>query len=39
MGGRYDQISFERSVISLLLPQKSRGAPRVDDQRVLSAIL
>ena len=39
MGGRYDLTNFEWSVIAPLLPQKSRGVPRVDDRRVLSAIL
>ena len=38
MGGRYDLTNFEWSVIAPLLPQKSRGVPRVDDRRVLSAI-
>jgi len=39
MGGRYDLTNFEWSVIAPLLPRKSRGVPRVDDRRVLSAIL
>ena len=37
MGGRYDLTNFEWSVIAPLLPQKSRGVPRVDDRGVLSA--
>ncbi len=32
---RYDLTDFEWSVIEPLLPQKSRGVPRVDDRRVL----
>ena len=39
MGGRYDLTNFEWGVIAPLLPQKSLGVPRVDDRRVLSAIL
>ena len=39
MGGRYDLTNFEWSVIALLLPQKSRAVKRLDDRRVLSAIL
>ena len=39
MGGRYDLTNFEWGVIAPLLSQKSRGVPRVDDRRVLSAIL
>ena len=31
---RYDLTDFEWSVIEPLLPQKSRGVPRVDDRRV-----
>lgn len=37
--GRYDLTDFEWKVISPLLPQKSRGVKRVDDRRVISAIL
>jgi transposase len=36
---RYDLTDFEWSVIAPLLPQKSRGVKRVDDRRVISAIL
>jgi len=35
---RYDLTDFEWSVIEPLLPQKSRGVPRVDDRRVLNGI-
>ena len=36
--GRYDLTDFERGVIAPLLPNKSRGVPRVDDRRVLNGI-
>ena len=36
--GRYDLTDFEWSVIEPVLPQKSRGVPRVDDRRVLNGI-
>ena len=35
---RYDLTDFEWSVIEPLLPQKSRGVPRVDDRGVLNGI-
>jgi len=35
---RYDLTDFEWRVIGLPLPNKSRGAPRVDDRRVLNGI-
>ena len=35
---RYDLSDDEWKVIEPLLPQKSRGVPRVDDRRVLSGI-
>ena len=35
---RYDLIDFEWRVITPLLPNKPRGAPRVDDRRVLNGI-
>ncbi len=35
---RYDLTDFVWSVIEPLLPQKSRGVPRVDDRRVLNGI-
>ena len=35
---RHDLSDFEWSVIELLLPNKSRGVPRVDDRRVLNGI-
>ena len=35
---RYDLSDFEWENIEPLLPQKSRGVPRVDDRRVLSGI-
>ena len=35
---RFDLTDFEWSVIQPLLPQKSRGVPRVDDRRVLNGI-
>ena len=36
--GRYDLTDFEWDVIAPLLPNKSRGVPRVDDRRVLNGI-
>ena len=36
---RYDLIDFEWRVITPLLPNKPRGAPRVNDRRVLNGIL
>ena len=36
--GRYDLTDFEWGVIAPLLPNKSRGVPRVDDRRVLNGI-
>lgn len=36
---RYDLTDFEWRVIEPLLPNKQRGAPRVDDRRVLNGIL
>ena len=36
---RYDLTDFEWSVIEPLLPNKSRGVPRVDDRRVLNGIM
>lgn len=35
---RFDLTDYEWSVIQPLLPQKSRGVPRVDDRRVLNGI-
>jgi transposase len=35
---RYDMTNFEWCVIEPLLPNKPRGAPRVDDRRVLNGI-
>jgi transposase len=35
---RYDLTDFEWRVIALLLPNKARGVPRVDDRRVLNGI-
>lgn len=35
---RYDLSDFEWSVIKPVLPNKSRGVPRVDDRRVLNGI-
>ena len=35
---RFDLTDFEWSVIQPLLPNKSRGVPRVDDRRVLNGI-
>jgi transposase len=36
---RYDLTDFEWRVIEPLLPTKPRGAPRVNDRRVLNGIL
>lgn len=36
---RYELTDFEWSIIQPLLPNKPRGVPRVDDQRVLNGIL
>ena len=35
---RYDLTDFEWRMIEPLLPNKSRGVPRVDDRRVLNGI-
>ena len=35
---RYDLTDFERRAIEPLLPNKTRGVPRVDDRRVLNGI-
>jgi transposase len=35
---RYDLTDFEWCVIEPLLPNKTRGVPRVDDRRVLNGI-
>jgi len=35
---RYDLTDAEWSVIQPVLPQKSRGFPRVDDRRMLNGI-
>ena len=35
---RYELSDFEWSIIEPLLPNKSRGVPRVDDRRVLNGI-
>ena len=35
---RYDLSDFEWSVIKPVLPQNSRGVPRVDDRKVLNGI-
>ena len=35
---RYDLTEAEWSIIQPVLPQKSRGIPRVDDRRVLNGI-
>ena len=35
---RYEITDFEWSIIAPLLPDKPRGAPRVDDRRVLNGI-
>jgi transposase len=39
MGRRFDLSDFEWSIIKPLLPNKSRGVPRVDDRRVINGIL
>ena len=39
MRRRFDLTDFEWSVIEPLLPNKSRGVPRVDDRRVIDGIL
>ena len=39
MRRRFDLTDFEWSIIEPLLPQKSRGVPRVDDRRVINGIL
>ena len=36
---RYDMTDFEWSVIQPLLPNKPRGVPRIDGQRVLNGML
>lgn len=36
---RYELTDYEWSVIQPLLPNKSRGVPRVDDRRVINGIL
>jgi transposase len=35
---RYELTDFEWTAIKIMLPNKPRGVPRVDDRRVLSAI-
>jgi len=35
---RYEMSEFEWSVIEPILPNKSRGVPRVDDRRVLNGL-
>jgi transposase len=35
---RYELNDYEWSVIKPMLPNKSRGVPRVDDRRVLNGI-
>lgn len=35
----YELTDGERAILSPLLPNKSRGVPRVDDRRVLNGIL
>jgi transposase len=35
---RYELTDFEWSAIRLMLPNKPRGVPRVDDRRVLNGI-
>ena len=35
---RYDLTDFEWRVIEPLLPNKTRGVPRVDDRRVLNGV-
>tara|TARA_R100000365_G_C2725620_1_gene57013 strand:+ start:200 stop:565 length:366 start_codon:yes stop_codon:yes gene_type:complete len=39
MRRRFDLTDFEWSIIEPLLPNKSRGVPRVDDRRVINGIL
>ena len=39
MRTRYDLSDHEWSIIEPVLPQKSRGVPRVDDRRVINGIL
>jgi transposase len=39
MRRRFELTDFEWSVIELLLPNKPRGVPRVDDRRVINGIL
>jgi len=39
MRRRFDLTDFEWSVIQPLLPNKSRGVPRVDDRRAINGIL
>lgn len=39
MRRRFDLTDFEWSVLEPLLPNKSRGVPRVDDRRVINGIL
>ena len=39
MRRRYELTDKEWLVIALLLPNKPRGVPRVDDQRVLNGIV
>jgi transposase len=36
---RFDLTDFEWRIIQPLLPNKSRGVPRVDDRRVINGIL
>jgi len=36
--GRYELSEFEWKTIRPLLPNKSRGVPRVDDRKVLNGI-
>jgi len=35
---RYELTDFEWSIIELLLPNKPRGVPRVDNRKVLNGI-
>jgi hypothetical protein len=35
---QFDLTDFEWNIIQLLLPNKSRGIPRVDDRRVVNGI-
>jgi transposase len=39
MKRRYELTDFEWSIIEPLLPNNSRGVPRVDDRKVLNGIL